>query len=74
GMIRVSVKVRSDAGCSRVGVRAESIKRAVEIAGTHYPGGEVEVLFPIHPEAFFSENPGPTAEQVWAEVPEMVTG
>ena len=52
-MIRVTVEVVSDAAHSMVTVRAESIRRAVEIAKEHNPSCDARVRFPIDPEAFF---------------------
>lgn len=59
-MIRVSVEVRGRGPCFKAAVWAESVERAVEVARTHYPGGEVRVLFPINPETFFAQA-GPAA-------------
>ncbi len=54
-MINVSVELRSGAARFRVAVWAESIERALSIAGAQYPGREAKVLFPIDPEAFFAK-------------------
>ena len=54
-MIRVVVEVARGAACFTVKVRAQSIERAVRLAAAHYPDGEIRVLFPIEPEAFFIE-------------------
>ena len=56
-MIRVTVEVVSDAAHSMVMVRAESIRRAVEIAKEHNPSCDARVTFPIDPETFFVSNP-----------------
>ncbi len=63
-MIEVSVEVGSDSARFRVVVRAESIRQALAIAGdNYYPAGEVRLVHPIDPEAFFVEDlaaaPGP---------------
>ncbi len=55
-MIRVTVEVVGDAAHSMVTVRAESIRRAVEIAKEHNPSCDARVTFPIDPEAFFVSN------------------
>jgi hypothetical protein len=65
-MIRVSVEVRSGAARFRTAVWAESIERAVRLAGMRYPGSEARVLFPIKPEVFFAK--APVAEVVRSEV------
>jgi hypothetical protein len=52
-MIKVSVEVREGAACFRVGVRAESIDRAVSIVRGHHPDRNVRVVFPIDPDGFF---------------------
>jgi hypothetical protein len=36
-----------------VSVQAQGIRQAVGIAAAQYPGANVEVIFPIDPEAFF---------------------
>ena len=50
-MIRVSIDV--DAGRFRLSVRAESIRRALEVAGRRHPGCALEVVFPLDPDTFF---------------------
>ncbi len=67
-MIKISVEVHSGAIRSKATVRAESIEQAVDIAGAHYPGSEVRVLFPIDPEAFFAED-RPLDERIQLEMP-----
>ncbi len=56
-MIKVSMEVREGAALFRVGVKAESISRAVSIVKGRYPGREVRIVFPIDPEEFFIEGP-----------------
>jgi hypothetical protein len=73
-VIRVSVEVRSEAGCLRMAVWAESIEQAVSLAGARYPGGEAEVLFPIDSEAFFTQDPCPASATVLLEAPESAVG
>ena len=52
-MVEVSVDVRKGTARFRVGVRAESIRRALSAVGARYPTSEVRVEFPIEPEGFF---------------------
>ena len=54
-MVKVSIEVRSGATRFRVGVRAESIERAVSLTEKRFPGRNVKVSFPIEPEGFFGE-------------------
>jgi hypothetical protein len=56
-MIKVSVEVREGTACFRVGVRADSINRAVSIMKRHHPDRDVRVVFPIEPEGFFVGGP-----------------
>ena len=60
-MIRVTVEVVGDAAHSMVTVRAESIRRAVEIAKEHNPSCDARVAFPIDPESFLVGNPAAAA-------------
>ena len=52
-MVRISVEVRSGTARFRVGVQAQSIREALSVVGERYPGGVVEVVFPIEPEGSF---------------------
>jgi hypothetical protein len=52
-MITVSVKIREGAVSRQVRITAESIRRALEVAGEGKPGVSVEIVFPIDPEAYF---------------------
>lgn len=63
-MIGVTVQVASGSARFQVAVRAESIRRAVEIAEGLNPGCEARVAFPIDPDAFFVGEPVTTAETV----------
>jgi hypothetical protein len=54
-MVKVSIEVRSGAARFRVGVRAESIERAVSLMERRFPSRNVKVSFPIDPEGFFGE-------------------
>jgi hypothetical protein len=56
-IVRVSVEVRSGMARFRVGVQAESIRKALSMVGGRYSQGEVRVLFPIEPEGFFVREP-----------------
>jgi hypothetical protein len=60
-VVKVSVEVRSGAGRFEVAVRAESIRRAVEIVENRYLGTNVGVKFPIDPENLFVEDPATRA-------------
>ncbi len=74
-MIEVSVEVRSGAGRFRAVVWAQSIERAVSLMSTRYPGCQAKVLFPIEPEAFFTnKGPVPASGMVLPEVPEEAAG
>lgn len=56
-MIRVSIDVDGyGAGC-RLAVEAESIGRALEIAGERHPDCALKVVFPLDPETFFVREP-----------------
>ena len=59
--VRISVEVRSGKARFRVGVQAESIKRALSMVKGRYPRGVVRVLFPIEPEGFFVSESSATA-------------
>ncbi len=53
-MIRVRIEV--DRGTDRpatLSVRAESILRALEVAGEQNPGCALNVVFPLDPDTFF---------------------
>jgi hypothetical protein len=52
-MVKVSVEVRTGTARVRVGVQAQSIRKALSLVGARYPGGEVRVSFPIDPDYFF---------------------
>jgi hypothetical protein len=54
-MVKVSIEVRSGAARFCVGVRTESIQRAVSLVEKRFPGRNVKVSFPIEPESFFVE-------------------
>jgi hypothetical protein len=56
-MIRVVVEVREGAALLRVPVSADSVLQAVSVMTERYPGGEVQVVFPIDSEEFFVGGP-----------------
>jgi hypothetical protein len=53
-MVRVHIEAEcGGAGTTRLTVRAESIRRALEIAGERNPGCALNVVFPLDPDTFF---------------------
>jgi hypothetical protein len=53
-MVRVCIEVDSGAASpTTLSVRAESILRALEVAGEQNPGCALSVLFPLDPDTFF---------------------
>jgi len=53
-MIRVCIEVdRDTASPTTLFVRAESILRALEVAGEENPGRALNVVFPLDPDTFF---------------------
>jgi hypothetical protein len=56
-MVKVSLEVRSGTARFRVGVQAQSIRKALSMVGGRYPQGEARVVFPIEPEGFFVREP-----------------
>jgi hypothetical protein len=56
-MVKVSVEVRNGAARFGVAVQAESIRRAVSLAGDRYSGRGVRVKFPTDPEGSSSKVP-----------------
>ena len=53
-MIRVCIEVdRDTARPTTLFVRAESIVRALEVAGEQNPGHALNVVFPLDPDTFF---------------------
>ena len=53
-MIRVCIEVdRDTASPTTLFVRAESILRALEVAGEQNPGRALNVVFPLDPDTFF---------------------
>ena len=53
-MVRVFIEVECGvAGTTAMAVTAESIMRALEIAGERNPGCALNVVFPLDPDTFF---------------------
>jgi len=53
-MIRVCIAANNgEAHSTTLYVRAESIRRALEVAGDHNPGCALNVVFPLDPDTFF---------------------
>jgi hypothetical protein len=52
-MVTISVNIREGAVSRQVRITAESIRRALEVAGEGRTGVSVEVVFPVDPEAYF---------------------
>jgi hypothetical protein len=73
-VIRVSVEVCSGVSRFRATVWAQSIERALSAVKARYPGGEVRVIFPIKPEAFFVDSVVPANEVVRLEALEEAAG
>ena len=65
-MIRVCIEVdRGTASPTTLYVRAESIVRALEVAGEQNPGCALNVVFPLDPDTFFVRG---VSEGVEAEI------
>jgi hypothetical protein len=65
-MIRVCIEVdRDTASPTTLFVRAESIVRALEVAGEVNPGRALNVVFPLDPDTFFVRD---ASEGVEAEI------
>ena len=52
-MIRVRIEVDRGEARSTLSVRAESILRALEVAGEQNPDCDLSVVFPLDPDTFF---------------------
>lgn len=69
-MIRVCIEVdRDTARSTTLFVRAESISRALEVAGEQNPGCALNVVFPLDPDTFFVRD---ASEGIEAEVADEV--
>jgi len=64
-MIRVCIEVDHGAARSTLSVRAESIMRALEIAGEKNPDCALCVMFPLDPDTFFVRD---ASERTEAEI------
>jgi len=60
-MVKVSVKVRSGTARFRVGVTAQSVRRALRQGEGRHLRGVVEAAFLKEPEAFFVRRPSTSA-------------
>jgi len=60
-MIRISVEVRSGTARFRVGVQAQSTRKALAVVASGHPRGEARILVPIEPEGFFVREPSTSA-------------
>ncbi len=67
-MVRVCIDVDGAAVRSRLSVRAESIRSALQIAAERNPGCALKVVFPLDPETFFVRE---YASEVGSEVAEI---
>ena len=65
-MVKVTIDV--DAGRRRLSVRAESIRKALEVAERRHPGCTLEVVFPLDPDTFFVRDLSPGVAPEIAEV------
>ena len=66
-MVRISVEIRSGAARFRVGVQAQSLRKALAVVGSRYPRREVRVVFPIEPGGFFVGEPSAPVEVISPE-------
>ena len=71
-MVRVSIRIREGASRFDVSVQAQSIRRALGIAGDRYPNADVRVSFPIDAGEFFVEEPVSRTARLGREWPERV--
>lgn len=70
-MIRVPIAAScGEAHSTTLYVKAESIRRALEVAREQNPGCASEVVFPLDPDTFFVRD---TPEGVEAEAAEIAT-
>ncbi|HEX2741472.1 MAG TPA: hypothetical protein VHM69_13590 [Rubrobacter sp.] len=66
-MIRVRIEVDRGEASSTLSVRAESILRALEVAGEQNPDCALSVVFPLDPDTFFVRDTS-TVEHEVAEI------
>lgn len=69
-MIQVKIRILTRDSSAEAIVWAESVKRAVELAGQRYSWDAVEVVFPIDPERFFAGSRDPAIEEICLIAPE----
>ena len=74
-LIQVVIEVRSGAASFRVSVRAQSIRRAISLVRSNYPGAEASLVLPVEPESFFLGDDSDGAEQQETfRMPERLVG
>ena len=73
-MIQVQLEVRSGATRFRVSARAASMERAASIAKARYPGGEVRLVLPVEPVAFFARAGPGEADSIGVQMLESAAG
>ncbi len=71
-MVKVSVEVRSGPTRFSVAVRAESIRRALDLAGQRYVGADVGVRLPIESEGYFVEDAAASIAILGFEQPDAI--
>jgi len=68
-MIRVCVEVLcGEASSTTLSVRAQSILRALEVAGEQHPGCDLNIVFPLDPDTFFVQDSLEGVEAGTAEI------
>lgn len=72
-MITVTVEQKHGATTRQVKVSAPSIKRALEVCGSHHPDIEVRVVFPIDAETLFAPAT-PESIEYTSTSPEKIEG
>lgn len=69
-MIRVLLEASNGISRLMIAVRAESVRRAVEMAREQYSDGDVDLVLPIDPDTFFVKGPASEVELVEIVTPE----
>ncbi len=54
-MVKVSIEVRSGVARFNVAVRAQSVRRAMELVGRRFPGRDIQAKFPQALEGLSAE-------------------
>jgi hypothetical protein len=68
-MVRVRIEVEcGGAGPTTLAVKAESIRRALEVAGELNPGCALNVVFPLDPDTFFVRDGAEDSEAGGGEI------